>query len=83
MKSANNACFLGGESDILGCDVVRHQRKFAVRHMMNLSRRYFRCQTDLVRSISNHVINEKSEVHFQPFVLLYITVFKSYKYFSW
>ena len=82
MKTANNACFLGGESDILGCDVVRHQRKFAVRHMMNLSRRYFRCQTDLVRSISNHVINEKSEVHFQPFVLLYITVFKSYKYFS-
>ena len=69
-----------GESDILGCDVVRHQRKFAVRHMMNLSRRYFRCQTDLVRSISNHVINEKGEIkflHFQPFVSIYITFFKS------
>ena len=64
--------FFGGESDILGCDVVRHQRKFAVRHMMNLSRRYFRCQTDLVRSISNHVINEKLKfLQFQPFVTVY------------
>ena len=62
--------FFGGESDILGCDVVRHQRKFAVRHMMNLSRRYFRCQTDLVRSISNHVINEKKRTTFSTFRLV-------------